>query len=378
LLATKFLGETLGNLMIENDRFFELMQKNQSTFFDHYQSMINYPEKLSESLQQKKPEFFFAEPILSEEICPEIQKNYTIAAVDGSQILSDDLDIRILPFLLINIGLIKTNYPRQEVVIFDSFPQLITKQKASFNGLGKDVAVYRTKGEFEIAIETIKNMQEDNILLIDGGLLQWHLTENGNGNHLKEETLALLSDTLQTAAKKKVHILGYISGTNAADVIGTLRIMQCDKDSFSCNQCDNSYCLIADRIKDENLYQGILPLNPQKKWNISPLFKSNVPMIEKYYKQDIFFFYLYNQFEFARIECTEFSISHLPFLMGVLQDQLEKGFGYPVILQEAHELAVLQKNDIITLEQYLVQQSKYNNKSLVCRSKNIAKKVKYI
>lgn len=369
MLATKFLKETLGKLIEENGRFSEQLQENRCLFSEKYSTMISDYDQFSLLTDSKKPSFFFAEPVLT--LSPEeIQKNYTIAAVDGSQILSDDLDVRVAPFLLINIGLIKTNYPQQEVVKFDTCQQIVTDRNCR-----KDTAAYRTRGEFEITQDTIKEMQESNILLIDGGLLQWHLTENLNPQ--KEETLSLISQTFQQAKDRGVHMLGYISGTNASDVVGSLRVMHCGRD-FDCPGCHDSFCMVADRTADENLYQEILPLDTAEKWNVSPLFKSNAPMISKYYKQNIFFFYLYNQFEFARVECTEFSLPHLSFLIGVLKDQIEKGFGYPIVLQEAHELAVLQKSDIITLEQYLVQQNKFKSISHVCRFKNMAKKVKYI
>jgi hypothetical protein len=284
--------------------------------------------------------------------------------------LSDDLNIRIPPFLLVNLGLIQTNYPKQEVVRFDSYPQIITAKNCR-----KETSTYRTRGEFEMAQTTILEMQESNILLIDGGLLQWHLTENMN--ILKEETIGKVSDTFQLAKNKGVHILGYISGTTATDVVGSLRLVHCNSRSNDCAQCQDSFCSICDRIQDGTLFQELLPLDLEKKWNISPLFKSNASMV-KFYDQDIFFFYLYNQFEFARIECTSYSIPHLSFLVGVLQDQLEKGSGYPIVLQEAHELAVLQNDDIITIEHYLEQQNKFKSMSQVCRFKNMAKKVKYI
>jgi hypothetical protein len=371
LLATKFLEETLGKLVRENDQFLSLLQENKASISSGYYSMIRDTHQFSLFSKKEPRLFFFAEPVLSEIPCSDLQKNYTISAVDGSQILSDQLDIKFSPFLFINIGLIQTNYPKREVVKFDSYPIIITEQ-----GLRKEIASYRTKGEFDVAMETISSLQENNILLIDGGLLQWHLTENHSAQ--KEAVLSLISQTYQKAKSKGVHILGYISGTTASDVMGSIRLATCTKDHFVCGSCNEDFCKLAEHMQDETLFQECLPMDKEKKWNISPLFKSNSSMARKYYDQDIFFFYIYNQFEFSRVECLSSSIPHLSFLIGALQDQLEKGSGYPIVLQEAHELAVLQNSDIIKLEQYLVQQSKQNSISSICRFKNMAKKVKYI
>lgn len=371
MLATKFLEETLGKLVKENDRFLSLVKENKSLFYDYYTSILTDFDESSWLEKKGSPDFFFAKPIQRDIDCADLQKNYTISAVDGSQILSDNLDVRFLPFLFINIGLIQTNYPKREVVRFDTYPMIITERN-----IRKEISSYRTKGEFNIALDTISTMQEGNILLIDGGLLQWHLSENPTTS--KEEILSLISQTYQTAKDRGVHILGYISGTTASDVMGSLRLVRCQKEAFSCSTCGDEFCNLALQMQDDTLFQEILPMDRDKKWNTSPLFKSNSSLANNYFKQDVFFFYLYNQFEFSRVECLSFSIPHLSFLVGVLQDQLGKGSGYPIVLQEAHELAVLQNSDILNVEQYLVQQSKQNNISKICRFKNMAKKVKYI
>jgi len=375
LLPTKFLYETVEKLKIDNDQLMELLVRHSSTLSDQYSVLIADPENLEHVLHGKLPRFFVSFPSQEIELPPATQKNYTVTAIDGSQIVSDDLDVHVSPFVLINVGLIQTNYPRKEVVRFEAIPQLICEQNAGKN-MTRDVSIYRTRCEFTVAQESIMSMEESNVLLMDGGLLQWHLTENLD--QLKEETLSLVSSTLQLSKEKKVHMLGYISGTAATDVLGSLRALHCTQDSFVCKDCKDSFCHLADQIQDKTLFTEVLSEGLKSDWRISPLFKSNAPMISTYYQQNIYFFYLYNQFEFARIECTEYSISNLSYVVSVLLDQLEKGFGYPVVLQEAHELAILQNRDKIMIEECLIESLKQNKGIPGCRFKNLAKKVKYI
>lgn len=374
MLATKFLQETLGKVLIESSRFSGELYQQRSNLLRCYDSLLDGASDFDKISTEKSLDFFYAKPVFWENLSVERQKNYTIAAVDGSQILSDDLDVSTPPFLLINIGLIQTNYPKQEVVHYKTFPSLVFKQHANAN-LARDTALYRTEKEFIIARDTLHTMQEDNVLLIDGGLLQWHLTESKNEQ--KDAVLSQIITTFEEASQQNVHLLGYISGTNACDVVGSMRLYHC-KEQMHCNNCLDEFCMLVKQMKDENLFLEILPIDKTTDWMVSPIFQSRAPMINDYYGQDIYFFYLYHQFEFARVECTKHSLNSLEYLIGVLLDQLEKGHGYPLVLKEAHELAVLKQKDKMVLEQLLIQQK--NELSLYHgpRAKNLAKKFNYI
>lgn len=385
MLDFRFLNETLDRLSTENQQYSVLFDQWKPNIREDYQKMISSPFDTGKIDRNPFP-FFCAVPAPYDHSSPSILKDYSIASVDGSQMLSMDLGIDVSPFFLVNIGFIHTDYPQKKVVEFSATPSLVSQENLRleyskeptdlFRNLTHYVPIFRTRFEFDKASQTIDNLNATDLILIDGGLLQWHLADKADPIAL--QVLTEVSQVLDKAESRHVHLLGYISGSMGSDVVGTLRSMHCSESRIDCAVCPDPYCYTAKRLDDGALFQDILTDPGKQDWTLSPLFKSTAPMIREFYGQDIYFFYLYNDQEFVRIECTDVSTQNLQFVVGVLLDQIQKGFGYPVVLQEAHELAVLTASDRLLVENYwLSKYSREKSKSNL-RLKNIAKKVKYI
>lgn len=386
MLDTKLLSEHLQNF-IQSNTFFWTTSKNSFTVTEDLFNRLFQNQGIFESNINRKPPFLFGIPYKTYSIeNPSDVRPYLIAAIDGSQVESDDLECQTLPFFILNIGKVLIDYPSKKVIHFESQPELFdivrieNELHQNIDFLSKDfntlIPVFRTKKEFENALLMMEKLNQQDIVLMDGGLIQWHLQDKSA--ELKEIALVPICQSIDYAEEKHIHILGYISGTKSSDVLGSLRILHCIKKQFDCLQCQDELCQTFFRITDDQLFREILPTDQTKEWQISPLFESVSSIISEYNGHRIYFFYVYNDKEFARIECAEHSIPSLSNIINSLLDQLNKGFGYPVVLQEAHELAVITKGDRYVLDQCLFQIGNNKNQINPQRLKNISKRMKYI
>jgi hypothetical protein len=107
---------------------------------------------------------------------------------------------------------------------------------------------------------------------------------------------------------------------------------------------DNPRCQSIQPLRDVTLWTNIL-----KPGQRSAIFRSNSRILDLYSEQQhIYFCYLHVGTEIARIEFPEWVAENknlLPQALGITLTQVDKGFGYPVALAEAHNLAVVKGSD---------------------------------
>lgn len=387
MLDTKLLSEDLQSFSKTNAQFWDTSKESFPAIKELYDLLMKSSMTFESQTETKQPTFLYGIPKrgYSCDIASDIRP-YSITAIDGSQVESDDLESQTLPFFIINIGALLIDYPKKKVSHFESHPELFDPDRIEreldqntdffskdFNTL---IPAFRTKKEFDFSLRMMANLHQHDMVLMDGGLIQWHLQDKPDT--LKDYALQSIRQVLSDAKEKQIHVIGYISGTKSSDILGSLRILHCSKDSFNCSQCHDSLCKVFSRISDDHLFREILPFDQTVDWQISPLFESVASILTEYNGHRIFFFYVYNNREFARIECAEHSVGSLGNIINSLLDQLKKGFGYPVVLQEAHELAVITKMDRLVLDQCLFQIRRSKSKLNPQRSKNSSKRIKYI
>jgi len=103
-------------------------------------------------------------------------------------------------------------------------------------------------------------------------------------------------------------------------------------------------------ITDRQLFDDIGGLAPGAR---SPVYRSGSRILKEYVARggpelEICFFYVNNGREIARVEAPRYvtdNPAHLDLVHAVVLDQCVLGRGYPVVLQEAHELAVIDMED---------------------------------
>jgi hypothetical protein len=144
-----------------------------------------------------------------------------------------------------------------------------------------------------------------------------------------------------------VPVAGYLSNSRSADVVNLLRLVACPKQALECSTC---------ALHEPPCEEGHLPLHDRRVWaqklrpgERSPLFYSSSPIL-RYYDdhQKILFFYLHVGSEVARLEVPRWVAEDAELLDRVHAlafDQAQKGLGYPITLQEAHNQAVVSRED---------------------------------
>jgi hypothetical protein len=196
------------------------------------------------------------------------------------------------------------------------------------------------------------------LALLDGSLVLWGvgsfpaIQRHELRRSLLEEGYLRAWDALQRrAAHMPLAFAGYISHPRSAEVVNLLRIAVCPMEEPSrfpsCRACafvcgrDHTPCEEAlGGLLDRDLFWALL--EPGER---SPLFRLRAQILETYYQgRHVAMFYLHTGQEIARVEVPEWVATDEALLAqahALVWDQVQRGRGYPVAVQEAHERAVI-------------------------------------
>lgn len=317
---------------------------------------------LAEKVGRSKPAWLTAEivePVTIQRSKPERPAEITVVATDGSQLFPDRHEVAAC--YLINIGIIVFHYGTGERPILTSKPTLFYAEDELFlewNGKrtpvnAEMVGVRRGIMELESLSELtdkIPSPRRKAVALSDGTLIDWTL--EGKPDDFRNDMLKRTLAAFDRFEKADVPVAGYISSSNSADVVNALRVGLCPEDVVpACESCpqralhpDSPPCTAVEGVYDRALFGRIL----KKPGDRSVIFGSTSEILKEYGRHRIFFFYINVGFEIARIEVPEWvarDAEKMNLVHGVICDQVEKGKGYPIILAEAHEKAVVRGGD---------------------------------
>lgn len=332
--------------------------------------------KLSERWRDRFT-FSCAEPVepLSQNhgISP-ISTPHIVVATDGSQIAPSRHEIAYC--YLINIGRVAIYYNSGIYPLLDNIPEVFYKTedlyKARQWGIQTEqwMTFKRTVAEnvalVNLAIETrsqiLTNSQETPILAFtDGALIHWEFEDIP-----MEARLQLLPDILSAWDKlrlERIPLVGYISAPRASEATNFLRLQLCPFEQPDChthcssNLLDYAPCSQLQPLRDSALWNRLLKIGES-----SPLWKSHAGILQDYGEHQIYFCYLHVGTEIARIEMPAWTALD-PELrsqaLSIILAQVQKGYGYPVALAEAHNQAVVTISDrrrfFAILEQQMVK-----------------------
>ncbi len=272
-----------------------------------YQKFLDKPkaeiEKLPVSL--KKP---IAIPV-SREIMKagEPKSGYLVFGCDGSETVISHHEG--LALSLVSFGGIKVDYGQDKAEIISDFSILPPGSEVS---LGVERAFFELKtAEFNLDATAA-----DTYLIMDGSIVPWWLLRLE-----KEQVVKLLPEWQEITARitSKALFLGYISNSNASEVLSSV-IKSAGLDA-------ESYKGITDSLLFSSLPAGFF----------SPVFKLKFGG-ELF--QEIYVTYLNTGDEIVRIEW----LGRKPDL-SIIISQVRLGQGYPIVLSEAHNAAVIRGSD---------------------------------
>jgi hypothetical protein len=277
--------------------------------------------------------------------------DYTAIAADGSEVpINEDF---FFPYYIINIGFIALKYGKDHFFFADSNAKIYFEENELYEKVGNKNFLVR--GELlssKMLLEESKKLEEllkdfytvevPVLALFDGTLIQWEIKETSEtykNNFVKNfQRMILIAEQL------KAPLAGYISGTRSRDVMEMIRIfLEMKGEDF-----DKQLLSI---IKDADIFKIIL-----RKGERSAIFRSNAPILNLY-KAPIYFFFLNVGSEVVRIEIPEFIAFDNDLLektCALILSQSNKGEGYPVVLKEAHEQAVIKSSERVFIEELFI------------------------
>ena len=285
-------------------------------------------------------------------------EDYTVVATDGSQIEPD----RHGPVLchLINVGSALIQYGRAARAQLASEPMLrYAPGEVSIARQGREpvliqdrlLGLMRHVAETGRLADLSEGVSRDRpvVGLQDGTLL---LSSWGRGSetHVLEEVVQQFLICLDRLKAASVPLASYISRPRSSDVVNTLRLADCPYEAAECASCGGgeasaSICQELIDLPDRLVFEA-LPLADGER---SALFASSWSTSTKLYREhEIQFFYVNVGSEVARVEVPRWvaaNPSSLDLVQTVVVDQCRRGQGYPRVLIEAHEKAVITAGD---------------------------------
>ncbi len=287
--------------------------------------------------------------------------DFTVLATDGSHI---DVDRhRSTRCYLINIGSAVIHYGTDPGAVLDSLPRLysddeelvvrpsgLTNREQPIEGtlLGIKRTVEECRQLSEIAAELPAG--STSLALLDGTLILWGLEaypEFVTEALLADGFLRYLEDIRKLNGDRQLALASYISLPRSTDVVNVLRVAICPHEPADCDvNCPPGKtrdCDAVAGVQDRELFLNLLANGERSALFISP------SRIQKHYGvHQVCFFYLRVDGEVARVEIPRWAAEDeglLNLAHALILDQCRRGQGYPVVLSEAHEQAVVTTAD---------------------------------
>lgn len=292
---------------------------------------------------------------------PDPPRSYTAVAADGSHIAPD----RHGPvrYLVLNVGWVRLRYGTQPAASAGSRGRFLYREE-DLNIEGTDGLYYPIEGprlgvwmavkELETLAEEAAACEPPVVAFFDGSLIYWHLQNEERG--VQDVLLPQVRRALRTFYDHGIPVASFISYPAARDVVNSLRVWLCghcrrDNECGRCQVCtsdDAAFCFWLRGLMDRQLMAQLLEAGQR-----SALFLSTSAILKEYVEPDgvdhrVHFFYVHTGAEIARVEVPAWVArdpQHLQLVHAVVVDQCRRGQGYPPVLQEAHEEAVITAAD---------------------------------
>ena len=330
---------------------------------DLFQQATQKQARLIQAQQQWHERLIFtaATPMESLDTCVEVKiapTSHSVFSTDGSQIAPSHHEIAYC--YLINIGRIMLHYGQNLHPLLDSMPKIYYKSKDLYVsrkwGIRTEewMSYQRTLTEAEVLAEMActwvnppgAHFDIPNLAMTDGSLIYWFLETLAI--EAREKILHPVLESWQKLEESQIPLVGYVSASRSMEAISFLRFPACPHENHNCisfcGEEDKPACQKVEPLRDATFWAHILPTGHR-----SALFRSNSRILDLYpEKQQIYFCYLNVGSEIARVEFPRWvaeSQTLLDQALSITLTQVVKGFGYPVALAEAHNLAVVKGGD---------------------------------
>ncbi len=316
---------------------------------------------------------------------------HTVLATDGSQIAPSHHEIAYC--YLINTGRIVLHYGQNRFPLLDSLPEVFyrpedlylsrqwgirTEEWMGYRRTISEAIALAELGEgicppappaqtmpqqtelFALASTAPSVPSFPTLALVDGSLIYWFL--DPLPTEARDRILPPILQAWERLRQAHIPLVGYLSASRSGEALNFLRLPACPYPAPDClKQCaalsDRAPCQVLEPLKDAAFWAT--QLEPGQR---SPLWRSSAQILHLYDHHHIYFCYVHVGTEIARLEFPEWVAqdpTYLETALSLTLTQVQKGFGYPVALAEAHNLAVVRGGDrarfFALLEQQMIR-----------------------
>ncbi|MFK0731959.1 MAG: DNA double-strand break repair nuclease NurA [Gloeotrichia echinulata GP01] len=344
----------------------ELAQQHLKNAFESQTELMKMQEKWRDRIL-----FANATPIEPLETCIDIPvppKIHTVIATDGSQIAPNHHEIAYC--YLLNIGRVVLHYGQNRHPLLDSLPEIFYRPEDLYVsrqwGIRTEewMSYCRTASETTVLAELACGVVDEgnnsnltpaisnpkarvpSLAMVDGSLIYWFLEQLPFD--ARDRILPPILEAWKQMRDAQIPLMGYLSAARNVEAMNFLRLSACphpvpDCITFCPNQLEKVPCKIFEPLRDTTLWTT--QLKPGQR---GPLWRSNSRILELYEDQSIYFCYVHVGTEIARIELPAWVVQNTAMLdqaLGLMLAQVQKGYGYPVAIAEAHNQAVVRGGD---------------------------------
>ncbi|MEL6939454.1 MAG: DNA double-strand break repair nuclease NurA [Cyanobacteria bacterium J06598_1] len=343
--------------------------------------------ELVDRLDEYRDRILFAaaepiEPLNTQVALATAPEAHTVISSDGSQISPSHHEIAYC--YLLNISRIIIHYGQSRYPLLDSIPEVIyrpedlyasrkwgirTEEWMSYRRTAAEAIMLGDlaaatlsqpsrqshKGKKTIDLSTIPTLA-----LTDGSLIYWFLEQIPAA--ARDEILIPVLDSWDQLRQAGIPVMGYISASRSGEALNFLRLQACPYEAPDCrthcgDQRSQMPCQTFSPLRDVTLWSGAL--SPGER---GPLWKSSADILSCYGEHTVYFCYVNVGVEVARVEFPQWVVEDSELLdsaLSLVLAQVQKGFGYPVALAEAHNQAVVKGGDrtrfFTLLEQQMIR-----------------------
>jgi hypothetical protein len=256
----------------------------------------------------------------------------------------------------------------------ETLRQFTADQEPKFQDMITDK---RTLDELAVLADLAENSRQSMVenpppllALGDGSLILWQVA--GRQQQAYEQlVIADYLKLLQRFQEQQIPIAGYISRTGSREVIQLIELIEQELNPL----------LGDETLRIRSLTDSALFFRLLKPAQRSILFHSRSQILEKYGSHAISYFYLHVGAELAKVEVPRW-IAQNQILVNQIAaycyQQAQLGQGYPVVLSEAHEMAVVRGHDRELFYQLIEQQLLKHHISSQLSAKQLRKRVAII
>lgn len=313
-------------------------------------------ERLKERVQEASPPWLVAtlrEAPTRVACCGPRPTPMTVVATDGSQVYPDR---HVEPTCyLLNISRIAFQYGTLERPLIESVPQFRYRQEELDESLdellesatAEAVSAIRDEHELRGLLDVARAARIPGrpiLALADGTLIRWML--RGMRDHaLEQRLIERYTEVLTQFREEGVPLCSYISMPGNTEVVNLLRVHLGESDGAPPAVEESLQGLVDRKLFERTLRPG----------ERSAVFESASHIQREYGVRDrICYFYIHicgrspNSGEIGRVEMPQWVAEDehlLELVHAAVLSECEKGDGYPMILSEAHEQAVIRARE---------------------------------